>query len=575
MDVDEDMENGPGPPASAQATGSVVSASSEASTSTHGIGHDPAAATKTTGDLADALPSLAQDAVAPSSPPPHSSSSTSPRLPHLADILNTPSTIHAFAPDDADLSSTIPPSTSSSGPLSSGVPAPASPQQSHTLRQIALYQALAARQQQPHPSSNLPPFPSFPSHLSPLSTFGPPSLPPFHLPHAPPPTPALPQYTSSSGTQLSSTENDLSTDTAMPPASHKWQTSLEGLNVVPDPTSWSTSANHGPARSGPAAGLGSVSADELLAAQASLDLWASTSFSSPGLPASLSLASTPVSAPAPHLPSLHHPISAASAEHHSAPPSSLDWTALYPHGNPFSPPGGSGSLPLPSASSLGLSQHSHPHSSSVSHAPSLSHSIAAPHPVDLHGSQFSNLFSSAPHHLTANGAVGSDSQSPQQSPPPTANGTRPTPSRRSSRPNAGAKGRAARASYSGAGDAGSEDGDVSPGEMSGGSSGVGLGVGITAAGKKVPRELMTADEIEEDKRRRNTEASARFRAKKKLRDQELQQSSASLRERVANLEKEKESLTNENRWLRDIVAEKAEVQPHLLDVLRRSSVSEG
>lgn len=84
-----------------------------------------------------------------------------------------------------------------------------------------------------------------------------------------------------------------------------------------------------------------------------------------------------------------------------------------------------------------------------------------------------------------------------------------------------------------------------------------------AQGVTKARELMTPDEIEEDKRRRNTEASgtsillsrlfpsldadgiacaARFRAKKKLRDAELKQSSASLRERVASLEKEKESV---------------------------------
>lgn len=82
--------------------------------------------------------------------------------------------------------------------------------------------------------------------------------------------------------------------------------------------------------------------------------------------------------------------------------------------------------------------------------------------------------------------------------------------------------------------------------------------------------------------------AARFRAKKKLRDAELQQSSAALRDRVASLEKEKDSvrpfcvgsqrclltlltqLTSENRWLRDIVAEKAEVNPRLLNVLRQS-----
>ncbi|GAA5935793.1 uncharacterized protein JCM15063_001806 [Sporobolomyces koalae] len=77
----------------------------------------------------------------------------------------------------------------------------------------------------------------------------------------------------------------------------------------------------------------------------------------------------------------------------------------------------------------------------------------------------------------------------------------------------------------------------------------------------VSKETMTPEEIEEDKRRRNTEASARFRAKKKQRNVALQHTAAELRERVAELEKEKEALTTQNRWLRDIISEKAEVNP--------------
>lgn len=69
---------------------------------------------------------------------------------------------------------------------------------------------------------------------------------------------------------------------------------------------------------------------------------------------------------------------------------------------------------------------------------------------------------------------------------------------------------------------------------------------------------MTPEEIEEDKRRRNTEASARFRAKKKQKNVALQQTAAQLRDKVAQLEKEKEALTSQNRWLRDIISEKAE-----------------
>jgi hypothetical protein len=83
---------------------------------------------------------------------------------------------------------------------------------------------------------------------------------------------------------------------------------------------------------------------------------------------------------------------------------------------------------------------------------------------------------------------------------------------------------------------------------------------------------MTPEEIEEDKRRRNTEASgestpsisslvfdvvtdlerlharlllARFRAKKKQRNVALQETAAQLREKVAELEKEKEAVSFE------------------------------
>ncbi|KDE06234.1 hypothetical protein MVLG_03393 [Microbotryum lychnidis-dioicae p1A1 Lamole] len=62
----------------------------------------------------------------------------------------------------------------------------------------------------------------------------------------------------------------------------------------------------------------------------------------------------------------------------------------------------------------------------------------------------------------------------------------------------------------------------------------------------------TPEEIEQDKRRRNTEASARFRARKKQRDAVLLQSSAQLRARAQALEKEKLGLVKENQWLREL-----------------------
>ncbi|BGP23346.1 hypothetical protein JCM10295v2_002242 [Rhodotorula toruloides] len=62
--------------------------------------------------------------------------------------------------------------------------------------------------------------------------------------------------------------------------------------------------------------------------------------------------------------------------------------------------------------------------------------------------------------------------------------------------------------------------------------------------------------IEEDRRRRNTAASARFRVKKKQREQALEQTSKELKERVAVLEKEVETLRTENGWLRSLVVDK-------------------
>ncbi|GAA5954552.1 hypothetical protein JCM21900_005986 [Sporobolomyces salmonicolor] len=62
--------------------------------------------------------------------------------------------------------------------------------------------------------------------------------------------------------------------------------------------------------------------------------------------------------------------------------------------------------------------------------------------------------------------------------------------------------------------------------------------------------------IEEDKRKRNTAASARFRVKKKQREAALEQSAKELRDRVAVLEKEVETLRTENGWLRGLIVDK-------------------
>ncbi|ORY82399.1 hypothetical protein BCR35DRAFT_303812 [Leucosporidium creatinivorum] len=73
-------------------------------------------------------------------------------------------------------------------------------------------------------------------------------------------------------------------------------------------------------------------------------------------------------------------------------------------------------------------------------------------------------------------------------------------------------------------------------------------------------EAANALAIEEDKRRRNTAASARFRIKKKQREAALEQTAKELRDRVAALEGEVEALRTENGWLRGLITEKPPVK---------------
>ncbi|KAG0148668.1 hypothetical protein CROQUDRAFT_131741 [Cronartium quercuum f. sp. fusiforme G11] len=79
---------------------------------------------------------------------------------------------------------------------------------------------------------------------------------------------------------------------------------------------------------------------------------------------------------------------------------------------------------------------------------------------------------------------------------------------------------------------------------------------------KVDQLILDDDEanriaIEDDKRRRNTLASARFRMKKKMKEQEIERTAREMKERVTDLEKEVESLKQENKWLRGLIVEQA------------------
>lgn len=61
---------------------------------------------------------------------------------------------------------------------------------------------------------------------------------------------------------------------------------------------------------------------------------------------------------------------------------------------------------------------------------------------------------------------------------------------------------------------------------------------------------------EEDKRRRNTAASARFRIKKKQREQALERSAKEMTEKVNSLESRINQLEMENKWLKNLIVEK-------------------
>lgn len=61
---------------------------------------------------------------------------------------------------------------------------------------------------------------------------------------------------------------------------------------------------------------------------------------------------------------------------------------------------------------------------------------------------------------------------------------------------------------------------------------------------------------EEDKRRRNTAASARFRIKKKQKEQQLEKTAREMTDRVQVLEQRIQTLEMENKWLKNLIVEK-------------------
>lgn len=76
-----------------------------------------------------------------------------------------------------------------------------------------------------------------------------------------------------------------------------------------------------------------------------------------------------------------------------------------------------------------------------------------------------------------------------------------------------------------------------------------------------PGSTLSQDEpsrlaAEEDKRRRNTAASARFRVKKKQREQALEKTAKELNDKTAKLEQAIGQLQTQNEWLKNLITEK-------------------
>ncbi|KAI2615116.1 hypothetical protein GGR54DRAFT_309073 [Hypoxylon sp. NC1633] len=87
-----------------------------------------------------------------------------------------------------------------------------------------------------------------------------------------------------------------------------------------------------------------------------------------------------------------------------------------------------------------------------------------------------------------------------------------------------------------------------------------------------PRRQLSFEEssriaAEEDKRRRNTAASARFRVKKKAREQALEKREKELSDKVGTLEGRIQTLETENKWLRELVMEKTGGNETLISTL--------
>ncbi|KAI7207592.1 hypothetical protein KC343_g1358 [Hortaea werneckii] len=80
----------------------------------------------------------------------------------------------------------------------------------------------------------------------------------------------------------------------------------------------------------------------------------------------------------------------------------------------------------------------------------------------------------------------------------------------------------------------------------------------SAAGMTSPADFEENARVaaEEDKRRRNTAASARFRVKKKQREAELEKRAKEMTDKVQQLEGRVQQLETENKWLKGLITER-------------------
>jgi hypothetical protein len=83
-----------------------------------------------------------------------------------------------------------------------------------------------------------------------------------------------------------------------------------------------------------------------------------------------------------------------------------------------------------------------------------------------------------------------------------------------------------------------------------------IGDGALSCSSNGSRRSENSPLTKEDKRRRNTAASARFRFKKKMREQALQKTACDMTEKTRHMEDRIHDLEREIKWLKSLVVEK-------------------